>query len=77
MSIATCTSTRSRFGGGREAWQTLALTPQDVEFKSYSASVFLRKWLAPNYGIHVSYDYAVKRAAYRINGLEMKFFVDF
>ena len=64
-------------GGGREAWQTLALTPQDVEFTSYRSSVFLRKWLAPNYGIVASYGYSVKRAAYRIHGLEFKFFVDF
>lgn len=64
-------------GGGREAWQTLALTPQDVEFTSYSASVFVRKWLAPAYGVAVSYSYALKRTAYRINGLEMKFFLDF
>ena len=64
-------------GGGREAWQTLALTPQDVEFSSYSTSVFLRKWLAPNYGVVASYGYSVKRAAYRIHGLEFKFFLDF
>ena len=64
-------------GGGREAWQTLTLTPQDVEFTSYSTSVFLRQWLAPSSGIVLSYDYAVKRAAYRIHGLGFKFFVDF
>ena len=64
-------------GGGREAWQTLALTPQDVEFTSYSASVFLRKWLGPSYGIATAYSYSLKRTAYRINGLEMKFFIDF
>ena len=64
-------------GGGREAWQTLALTPQDAEFSSYSASVFLRKWLAPSYGFAASYGYTVKRAAYRIHGLEFKFFLDF
>jgi len=64
-------------GGGREAWQTLALTPQDVEFTSYSSSLFLRKWLATSYGIVFSYGYSVKRAAYRIHGLEMKFFLDF
>ena len=64
-------------GGGREAWQTLALTPQDVEFTSYSSSLFLRKWLAPNYGVVASYAYSVKRAGYRIHGLEFKFFLDF
>jgi len=64
-------------GGGREAWQTLALTPQDVEFTSYSTSAFFRKWLAPNYGVVASYGYSVKRAAYRIHGLEFKFFLDF
>ncbi len=64
-------------GGGREAWQTLALTPQDVEFTSYSTSVFVRKWLGPSYGIAVAYSYSLKRAAYQINGLEMKFFLDF
>ena len=64
-------------GGGREAWQSLTLIPQDVEFSSYSTSIFLRKWLTPTSGIVVSYDYAVKRAAYRIHGLGIKFFVDF
>ncbi len=64
-------------GGGREAWQTLALTPQDVEFQSYSASAFLRKWLAPSYGVAVSYGYTLKRTAYRINAVEAKFFWDF
>jgi len=64
-------------GGGREAWQTLSLTPQDAEFTSYSASLFLRKWLAPSYGAAFSYHYSVKRAAYRIHGMEMKFFWDF
>ena len=64
-------------GGGREAWQTLALTPQEVEFSSYSYSVFLRKWLNPSYGIAAAYSYSLKRTAYQINGLEMKFFLDF
>ncbi len=64
-------------GRGREAWQTLALTPQDVEFESYSSSVFLRKWLARSYGVAFSYNYALKHTAYRIHGLEMKFFWDF
>jgi len=64
-------------GGGREAWQTLTLTPQDVEFKSYSGSVFLRKWLHPSYGVGLSYNYVLKITAYRIQGLEMKFFWDF
>lgn len=64
-------------GGGREAWQTLALSPQDVEFTSYSTSVFLRKWLAPHYGVVASYGYSLKHAAYRIHGLEFKFFLDF
>lgn len=64
-------------GGGREAWQTLALTPQDAELLSYSGSVFVRKWLAPQYGIVLSYDYAVRRSAYRIHGLQARFFLDF
>ena len=64
-------------GGGREAWQTLALTPQDVEFSSYSTSVFLRKWLSPSYGVSAAYGYSVKRTAYRIHGLDFKFFWDF
>jgi YaiO family outer membrane protein len=64
-------------GGGREAWQTLALTPQDAEFSSYSTSVFLRKWLAPTYGIATSYGYTSKRTAYRIHAVELSFFLDF
>ena len=64
-------------GGGREAWQTLALTPQDVEFTGYSTNVFLRKWLAPDYGVAFLYGYSVKRAAYRIHGWQAKFFLDF
>lgn len=64
-------------GGGREAWQTLALTPQDTEFTSYSGSVFLRKWLSPAYGIHASYGYMAKRGAYRIHSTEFRFFFDF
>jgi len=64
-------------GGGREAWQTLALTPQDTEFSSYSASVFLRKWLSPIYGVATSYSYSLKRTAYRVHGVEFSFFVDF
>ena len=68
-------------GGGREAWQTLgltpALTPQDAEFTSYSGTVFLRKWLAPTYGVVTSYGYAVKRGAYRIHSVDFTFFLDF
>ena len=64
-------------GGGREAWQTLALTPQEVEFSSYSYSVFLRKWLNPSYGFAAAYSYSLKRTTYQTNGLEMKFFLDF
>ena len=64
-------------GGGREAWQTLAITPQDTEFRSYSGSVFLRKWLAPTYGIATSYGYSVKRGAYRIHSVDFTFFLDF
>ncbi len=68
-------------GGGREAWQTLgltpALTPQDAEFTSYSAAVFLRRWLSPTYGVATSYGYTVKRAAYRIHSVDFTFFLDF
>ena len=64
-------------GGGREAWQSLALTPEDNEFTSYSSSIFLRKWLAPAYGIAMSYGYFVKRGAYRIHSLGFTFFLDF
>ncbi|MBI3894466.1 MAG: YaiO family outer membrane beta-barrel protein [Acidobacteria bacterium] len=64
-------------GGGREAWQTLSLTPQDVEFAGYSTNIFLRKWLRPTYGIVLSYNYSVKRAAYGIHGWRAKFFLDF
>lgn len=64
-------------GRGREAWQTLALTPQDVQFESYSGSVFFRKWLSRSYGVAFSYNYALKHTAYRINGVEIKFFWDF
>jgi YaiO family outer membrane protein len=64
-------------GGGREAWQTLTLTPQDAEFTSYSSSVFFRKWLAPTYGVVTSYGYSVKRGAYRIHSLDFTFFLDF
>jgi YaiO family outer membrane protein len=64
-------------GGGREAWQTLALTPQDTEFTSYSSRLFLRKWLSPTYGVVTSYGYSVKRSAYRIHTLEFTFFLDF
>ena len=64
-------------GGGREAWQTLGFTPQELEFKSYSTSVFLRKWLAPNYGIAIYYGFSEKRTAYHLNGLEARFFFDF
>ncbi|MBI4459947.1 MAG: YaiO family outer membrane beta-barrel protein, partial [Acidobacteria bacterium] len=65
------------FGGGREAWQTLSLTPQDVEFAGYSGRAFLRKWLAPDYGVVLSYEYSVKHTAYRIHGWQAKFFLDF
>ena len=64
-------------GRGREAWQTLSLAPQDVQFDSYSASAFLRKWLAPNYGVAMSYGYVLKHTAYRINTVEVKFFWEF
>ncbi len=64
-------------GGGREAWQSLALTPEDNEFTSYSGSIFLRKWLAPTYGIVTSYGYIVKRGAYRIHSMGFTFFLDF
>jgi YaiO family outer membrane protein len=64
-------------GGGREAWQSLALTPQDTEFTGYNGSIFLRKWLAPTYGVVTSYGYAVKRGAYRIHSVDFTFFLDF
>jgi len=64
-------------GGGHEAWQTLSLTPQDIQFTSYSGSVFVRKWLSPRSVFAAAYNYSLKRTAYRINGVELKLFVDF
>jgi YaiO family outer membrane protein len=64
-------------GGGSQAWQTLTLTPQSVEFTGYNASAFLRKWLSPSYGVAFAYNYTLLHTAYRINGVEAKFFLDF
>lgn len=63
--------------GGHEAWQTLGLRPQDVDFSSNSASIFGRKWLTPAFGVAGAYNYSLKRTAYHMNGLEFKVFAEF
>jgi YaiO family outer membrane protein len=64
-------------GGGTEAWQTQGVVAQNVDFTGYNFSFFTRKWLTKNFGIHATYNYSIRKAAYRYNGVEFRAFWEF
>lgn len=64
-------------GGGRELYQYVGQVPFDVQFSSYSASVFYRRWFTRHVGVHVSADYLDKLHAYRRVGISSRIFFEF
>lgn len=64
-------------GGGKEAWQTQGVVAQNVEFTGYNTSVFTRKWITKNFGIHAAYNYSIRKTAYSYNGIEFRAFWEF
>lgn len=64
-------------GGGTEAWQTQGVVAQNVEFTGYNMSFFTRRWITRNFGIHATYNYSIRKTAYRYNGIEFRAFWEF
>lgn len=64
-------------GGGKEAWQTQGVVAQNVEFTGYNASFFMRKWITKKFGVNATYNYSIRKAAYRYNGFEFRAFWEF
>jgi len=64
-------------GGGKEAWQTQGVVAQNVEFTGYNMSMFARKWITKNFGINATYNYSIRKTAYRYNGFEFRAFWEF
>jgi YaiO family outer membrane protein len=64
-------------GGGREAWQMQGAGAGDIEFTGYNLSFFARKWITPDFGLVGTYNYFLKREAYRYNGVELRAFWQF
>ena len=63
--------------GGRELYQSVSFQPIDINFSSYSARAFYRKWLSRHLGVVVFFDYQDKLEAYRRVGVSSRIFFEF
>ncbi len=64
-------------GGGKEVYNTIAVTPLEVNFDSVSTQIFLRKWISRHYGYYISFDHQTKFGAYTRNGITGRMFFEF
>ncbi len=62
---------------GRVAYQLGTDTPLDVRYDSRSANVSYQHWIGKNWGLISRYDYVDNVGFYKLNGLTLKYFVDF
>lgn len=63
-------------GGGRIAYQTIALHPLDVRFLSFGPNFFFQKWITPKWGVILRYDYQDELEAYQRHGLAASVFFE-
>ncbi len=64
-------------GGGRELYRFVGSAPLDLNYKSYSVSLFYRRWITRRVGFLTSADYHDKLGAYRWIGVRTSLFFDF
>jgi YaiO family outer membrane protein len=63
-------------GGGRIAYETIALHPLDVRFLSFGPNFFFQKWITPKWGLILKYDYQDELLAYQRHGISASVFFE-
>jgi len=63
-------------GGGRIAYQTIALHPLDVRFLSFGPNFYYQRWITPKWGVIMKYDYQDELMAYQRHGLAASVFFE-
>ena len=63
-------------GGGRIAYQTIALHPLDVRFQSFGPNFYYQKWITRKWGVILRYDYQDQLMAYQRHGLAASVFFE-
>src|SRR2546428_4171034 len=63
-------------GGGRVAYNTVALTPLDVRSYSFGPNFFFQKWITKKWGVIVKYGYQDYLNFYQGHGVEAKVFFE-
>ena len=63
-------------GGGRIAYQTIALVPLNVRFLSFGPNFFFQKWITPKWGVILKYDYQDELLAYQRHGVSASVFFE-
>jgi YaiO family outer membrane protein len=63
-------------GGGRIAYQTIALHPLNVRFLSFGPNFFYQKWITPKWGVILKYDYQNELDAYMRHGIVASVFFE-
>lgn len=63
-------------GGGRIAYQTIALRPLDVRFLTFGPNVFFQKWITHKWGVILKYDYQNELDAYQRHGVVASVFFE-
>lgn len=64
------------FSGGRIAYQAASLTPFDVRFVTFGPTLSYTKWVTPNRGFSVRYDYQHQVNAYQRHGIAVSVFFE-
>jgi len=64
-------------GGGRIAYQTIALRPLDVRFLTFGPNVFYQQWISRQWGFIVKYDYQNQLDAFQRHGASASIFLEF
>lgn len=63
--------------GGNIAYQTISLSPLNVQFKTLGPNVFLQKWITPKLGFTIRYEYQNQIDAFRRHGISSNIFFEF
>ena len=63
--------------GGNIAYQTISLSPLNVQFQTYGPNIFLQKWMNDKFGIIMKYDYQNQLEAFRRHGISANLFIEF
>jgi YaiO family outer membrane protein len=63
--------------GGNIAYQTISLSPLNVQFQTYGPNIFLQKWITGKFGFILKYDYQNQLESFRRHGISTSLFIEF